>query len=230
MAYSRRTFHGRRTYRKRRSNRGRRYVSPRYIRSVVYKMSENHQSTGRLSNDFASVGASWIEIDMLAGIQEGTDIFNRVGRKISVTSLEIKGVLMGGAVGGGTLDDLYNNLRLLIYTGCQVKSGSAITPLLTANFPISQPLRKYTYPFLSHVYRNMFIGITNSPVDADTAAPGHRKINIFIKFRKPLVCNFSGSGTNVNQTQLWVSMISDSATIPNPGFTVGYYSLNWKDI
>lgn len=220
----RRKVYRRKNYRRKRS------IRKPFIRRVVRAMAEHKQTTGPMNGSWGSVGAAWQEVDLVSGISEGTAIYNRVGRKISVTALEIKGVLMGGAQGIITGDDLYNNMRILIYIGRAQKSGSSITPLATAGVSINTPLRRYTYNFCSQVLRNRYIGITNQPIDADTAAPGHKNYNVYIRFKKPLVIQYTGSGNHTNQTQLWVSMISDSSAVPNPGFTSGYYSLTWIDI
>jgi len=219
----RRKTYRRKTYRRRRTGKP-------MVRRLIRAMAEHKQSTGALTSGWNSVSTAWTEVDLLAGIIEGGAITNRIGRKISITSLEIKGVLMGGAIGAITGDDMYNNIRMLIYVGNGNKFGSAITPLATAGVSINTPIRKYSHNWVSRVLRNQYIGITNQPIDADTAAPGHRPYNVFIKFKKPLHIQFTGSGTNTNQQQLWISMISDSTAVPHPGFTSGYFSVSWIDI
>jgi len=176
------------------------------------------------------VAGSWIEEDVLAPIVGGTgSIGNRVGRKIAVTGLQIKGVLFGGAVGTGGFDDYYNTVRLVVLGFRSNKTGAALTPLSTTGLGFNSPLVKMSLPGLAHVFRDQMIGITNMPYGAGNCAPGHRMINIYIRFRKPLVVQYTTAGADTNQYQLYISMISDSAAVPSPGFTQGFYKLTYTD-
>ena len=126
---------------RRRFYRRRRFFRPRPEKKV---------STSTLHTNFGSIGSIWIEQDLLAPIIAGTSSFSeRIGRKISVASVQIKGVLFGGAQGSLGADDYFNSIRLCVLGFHQDKSGSAITPLSSSGLTISSVIQATNCPGLS---------------------------------------------------------------------------------
>lgn len=179
---------------------------------------------------YGSVGNTWAEYDWLNAIQQGDDYNNRIGRKIAVHYFRFKGTFWGGAQGTALTDDLYNNIRLVCWTQHNNKTGAQQTPLTTATLGINSPIRKYNLPGLGKVYKDKYYALTNNPIDADTCAPAGRTVDWKIKFKKPLIVNFTNTGVHYNQTQLYIGMITDSTAIPHPGFTNGYLEVLFTDL
>lgn len=178
---------------------------------------------------FDSIGTAWREYDILGQIVPGAGANARIGRRIEIRSCRFRGVLSGGAVGGGPVDDYYDNVRIMMYTMSQNKTV-ATTPASTAGFVINTPLNKLYMPGLGKVLYDQFIGITNQPWAANSAAPGMREIDVYHRFKKPVLCHFTGDLINTNQFQIFVSIVSDSAAVPHPGFGSGYFEVAYYDV
>lgn len=219
----------RKSYRRRRVFRRRR-VSTRRIRSMIARSAEHKSYQVTLLSTFSSISTTWTEFDLAGPLIQGTDSFGqRVGRSITVIGLQVKGTLFGGAVGAGGVDDYYNTVRMCLLRMKQAKAGAALTPLATSGQALSSPLSKLSVPGLQHIYRDQYLPITNQPYGAGLCAPGHRAVNVYLKFKKPLKIDFAAAGAHNNQTQLYLSFISDSAAIPAPGFTSGWCRLIYTD-
>ena len=75
------------------------------------------------------------------------------------------------------------------------------------------------------------IGITNQPYGANLCAAGLREFNFFHVFPgRGLEIQFSDTGTERDQTGIWVAAISDSSAIPNPGMIIGNAEMTWYDL
>lgn len=219
----------RRRIRRRRVVRRRR-ITTRRIRSIVARAAEHKSYQVTMQSQFPSLSTTWNEFDVVGPLVQGTDSFGqRIGRSITIIGLQVKGTLFGGSVGSGGLDEYYNTVRMVLLRMKQAKSGSALTPLATSGQALSSPLSRLSVPGLQHIYRDQLIPITNNPYGAGLCAPGHRMINLYLKFRKPLKIDYSAAGAQHNQTQLYLSFISDSSAVPHPGFTAGWVRLIYTD-
>lgn len=176
-----------------------------------------------------SIGTAWREYDLVGQIVPGAGINARIGRRIEVHSVRFRGVLAGGAVGAGGLDEYYNNVRILFYVMHQARTA-ATTPCATAGYVINTPLNKNYMPGLTKVLRDDLIGITNMPYGANACSPGTREIDHYVKFKRPLLVEYTTDGMNSNQTQIFVSVVSDSGAVPHCGFTSGYYEMKFTDV
>lgn len=220
-SYRRRYTPRRRYYGRRRTYRRRRYT-PRSSPERKYYQA--------VLSTFSSVGNTWTELDLLGGITQGLDAYaQRIGRSINVIGVQIKGVLWGGATGVSGVDDPYDNIRYVVTRQSQTKTGGPLTPFASSSVAISSPLSRSVNPQLEHIYRDKFIGFTNHSWSAGSANPAHRVINDYIRFKRPLKVNFTGTSGNYNQTQIYLHMISDSPIVPNPGFVNGWFKVIYTD-
>lgn len=223
MPFRRRTIRRRRVFRRRR-------FATRRIRNIVARAAEHKSYQVTLLSQFPSISSTWSEFDILGPLTQGLDAFgNRIGRSITVIGLQLKGTIFGGATGASGVDDLYGTVRMCLLRMKQAKTGSALTPLATSGQTISSPLSRLSVPGLQHIYRDKYIPFTNQPFSATGAAAAHRNINIYLKFRKPLRVEYTATGANHNQTQLYLSFISDSGVVPSPGFSNGWARLFYTD-
>lgn len=219
-SYRRRYTPRRRIYRRRSYGRRRMYRQPRAERK--YYQVTLHSILGGISS-------AWTENDLLGGIAQGLDSYSqRIGRSIKVHAVQVKGNLFGGAAGVGGIDDLYSNIRLCLLRFSAAKTAS-LTPLQTAGVQINSPLSHTVNPGLDHVYRDTTIPITNQPFGAGLAAAGHRAVNWYVKFRRPLHVNYTTASAQSNQVQLYLSAISDSTAVPHPAFEVGWVKVIYTD-
>jgi len=177
----------------------------------------------------ASIGNIWYEHDMLGLIIAGVDSSNRVGRRIAVRSIAIKGVLAGGAIGTGGVDDYYNTVRMVVIQMKAAKSGTSLTPLNTAGISMHSTLNSSTVSGFVKLHKDHFYGFNNNPYAAGLCAPEVKEIDFYKRFKEPLVVDYSGITLNHDQTQIYIAMISDSSGVPNPGFVSGYYEVRFTD-
>lgn len=183
------------------------------------------------SMNMGSIANAWVEMDMCGPIAQGTDSVQRVGRKISVSWVKFHGIFAGGAVGAGGFDDYFNSLRFVILVTKHNKTGAVQTPLATAGINGSYPMSKTYIAGLQTVIADRMIAFSNNPYGAGLAAPAMREVKIYHKFSPPLVVEYSGvaAGTHTNSTQIYISAISDSAGVPNPGMTMGHGEIGFYD-
>lgn len=197
------------------------------VRMVRPELKKGFQLMTTMGLD--SVGTAWREYDIVGQIIPGAGVNSRVGRRIEIHSCRFRGILTGGATGGGPVDEYYNNIRLMIYTMKQNKTA-ALTPAATAGYVINTPLNKLYMPGLEKVLYDRFIGMTNQPWAANSCSPATREVDMYKKFKNPILCNFTGDLINYNQFQIYVSMVTDSGAVPHPGFTSGYFEVSYYDV
>lgn len=178
---------------------------------------------------FNSISSAWREYDILGPVTASAAVNGRIGRTIQVHSYRLRGVLAGGAIGTLAADDYFDTIRLMIYVLEQVKTGAALTPANTAGYSLSTPLNTVYMPQLKKVLYDKIIGMTNIPYGANLCSAATREIDYYHMFKKPLVVKYTGDTANYNQTQLQVSMVSDSTAVPHPGFTSGYIEITYYD-
>lgn len=220
----------------RRSYRRRPYV-PRpvrsYVRRAIASNIENKRAAYSLAQFFNSVGSTWVELN-LTRITQGTGIFARLGRRVNVRSIEIKGAIAQGAA-GGAFDDCYNVMRIILglWTGL-ASSNSA--PLGTSNLTINSPISPWnaagsvaTYR-MQRKYLDRYITFSSpSRADETSLVPATRTFRYFKLFKRPMFIQYSDDTGESADRFFTISMISDSAAVPNPGFISGYVVLTYED-
>ena len=208
-----------------------RYSGARYAkRSRTSPLVETkRQSSTMPTLGFDTVSTTWAEWDALGPITQGSDATNRIGRRIALKWVRFKGVLVGGAVGAGGVDDYYNRVRLCCYIGNYAKTGSVLTPMFTTGFTRNTPLRSTNLAGHRKTLLDSWMGLTNPPYGANLCAAGTRDVDFFYRFKKPLIVEYSGAGAHTNGTSLFFAMITDSSGVPNPGFSDGFVEIGFTD-
>lgn len=226
MVYRRRRF-----VRRARPARTRRVKTiARVARRVVRRMAELHRTAPiTLTSSIGSINSSWNEIDLCSNIVIGTDVGNRIGRKIAINSFYLDGVLQGGQSNLAT-DDAFNTVRFVLGL------WRSQTPCALNGLDIGSMINKSGYGSTGGIslvrkYRDFKIILSTPGADSTGYLPAVRKVRIYVKFRRPINITFPAtSTTTIQSTYLILSVISDSVAIPNPGFISGRYSLTWHDI
>jgi len=199
----------------------------KYVTKALDVHTEDKYLTDALATDFASVSTDWIEKNMALPTQGVTNT-QRVGAKIRVKSLEITGVLAGGA-DESLLDDAYNVMRCVIAT----YNAGVSTPLGTAAVTIDEPIMVQTSS--STLKRKLldkyihFNVVSTEQGEGDGYTPQLKQFKYFKRFPKGLLITFSDSTVTYPNTRLIMSMISDSAAVPNPGFVHGFWKICYED-
>lgn len=179
-----------------------------------------------LLTDFGSIGAEWINIP-LTNITPGTEYYNRVGSKILLKSIEFRGVLVAGA-DETAFDDEYSIVRILLTRW----DGATTNPFSTIQghsmgIPINRVIANA--PEMKNKYYDRYITLNVSCTErggGDGYAASARTVYFKKVFKKGIPITYSGAQTS---DKFFLSMISDSSLVPNPGFATGYCMITWKD-
>ena len=203
-----------------------------YVRRVVASNIENKRAVCDLSTSYSSISGAWNEVN-LNRIPQGVDVFSRTGRRINVRSIEIKGVLCQGT-SGTAADDPYNVVRVILglYTGPHDVGPLFASSTLTVNSPVStwdvggssanqRMIRKYLDRYFSFS--------SPSPRNESGYVPATTPFRYFKRFVKPMHIQFGDGSANSADKWFWLSMVSDSVAVPNPGFISGYCVLTYVD-
>lgn len=200
----------------------------RYVNRVVRKNTELKGYGIELPSVFASVGTTWNEQVMLNPAQ-GTAEIQRVGRKIKIHSIEVKGVLAQGS-NETALDDSYNVMRIVI----GLFDGDETTPLATAGANMHAIIQKQyaTRGALLRKFFDKYIVLNvqaSEPGDGDGYAPQVKSFNYYKRFKKPITMTWGDDTVNYPDQKLMMCVLSDSNAVVNPGFIAGYWMVRYTD-
>jgi len=174
-----------------------------------------------LTGSFSSVGATWIIKDCttLAG---GTDITERLGRKVRFSGLGIQGLLVGGQ-SNAVSDDPYNAFRLIAFIG---KPG-----LVTADwaaFTINSHLVAGQHG-VKVIMVDRLINLRVYGADSTGYIPATAKVDIKTRFSRLGLYDQDASDEVTAGDAIYIACISDSAAVSNPGFTSGHFYVTFED-
>ena len=201
------------------------YAVKQYVRAALDKNVEDKQATWDLQTQFGAITTTWVERSVAQPAQGVTQGY-RVGTKIRLKSLEIDGVIASG-VSETALDDPFNVVRIVIYS-----SDLATTPLATLGLGLNSVINNTTLSYMSKKYLDQYIPLTVTGTEkgqGDGYTPGLRKFKYFKRWKNGFPIEFQGDTATYPSKMLWVSMISDSATAPSPGFVCGYMKTRFED-
>lgn len=186
--------------------------------------ADEYLSPGLITN-FGSIGNSWTEVDLLAGLSLGLGNGQRDTRRVAIKSLTIYGVMEAG--------DANNTLRIIIGLWNRGISGAFGTPLATSgssmNSLITRDSEQETYRMVRKYYDKFKVlnynGVTTTPADIANL----RIFKYYKRFKKPIIIQYSGTTAILANRTLMMHAISDSAAIPNPGFSYGYIKIRYEE-
>lgn len=197
-----------------------------YVNKAIHKNIENKFHYGTLVTPFASVTSTWSE-QAFGLIGRGTEVNRRIGNSITVKSIQLEMVIVGGAV-NSVADDARNTIRMVLASW----DGDSNTPLGTATWNMDYPIRRTLGPTASNMlkkYYDKYITIPSIGPDDTGYVAGMRKVSYYKYFKKGYKMNFADATENYPDKRLILSMISDSGVVPNPGVTNGYYVITYED-
>lgn len=204
------------------------YNAKALIRREIDKRLELKTVANTLSADFESVSNDWAEVTTSAPAQ-GTSETQRIGRRISLRSIEIRGVLASGA-SEAALDDAYNVVRIII----ALWNGSSESPLDEIVLPMDSILQKdlNSRGLLIRKYYDKYIPLPITSTEkggGDGYTPSVKRFNYYKRFKKPIDIDFGDDTIAYPNKRLVISMVSDSTASPNPGFVNGYWAVKYTD-
>lgn len=205
----------------------------RALKSMVVRQIdrnvENKQITVSLNATYGAITSNWTESD-LTNVAEGVTGNGRIGRKLKLRSIEVKGVMATGD-SESLADDPYNVVRIVI----GLWSGSAgATPLGTALTTINAPIRKNlgTRNFLIRKYYDKYIPLSVTSTEkggGDGYTPQTKLISYFKRFKRPILITYGDDTVTYPDKRFIFAAISDSSGVPSPGFIAGYIVVSYED-
>lgn len=198
----------------------------RYVLKEIHKNIENKSQQSALVDNFGSISNSWSEL-VVCNPAEGTQENQRVGRMITIRSLEIKGIICNGASGTLT-DDPYNVVRVVV----ALWNGADVSPLGGGIANINSPITKtyFSGGNLIRKYLDQYIPLEVTGTEkgqGDGYTPQLKQFKYYKKLNIKLY--YAANDQTLYDKLLIVSMISDSSAVPHPGFVAGYIKVTFED-
>lgn len=224
VRYKRRRRFRRRPVRRRRYRGGRRKLA-RIIQSTILRNAETKYMEDPMPSTFASIGNNWVELKV-SNVGVGTAGNSSIGDQIRVKSFMFYGYIQSGAAGGIT-DDSYNFIRIVLALW---DPWATDTPMQTSGSLLAHPaIRKDNDEHLLKRYVDRTFIIRGSQDDTGYI-PGFKKVKYYKRWKGAGLLLRAGRLASFQRPKLILSMISDSAAVPNPGFVTGQWRIKYKDI
>lgn len=213
----------------------RRYTTKKVTKSVknyVDRKLDAMVEDKRISTDlevvFGSIGSTWKERTLFQ-VSQGVHSYERVGNRIRVKSIEIKGVVSQSSA-ESALDEPFNVLRIVLGH----YRGSVLTPLTSGGATLNTPITKHenTGETLIKKYMDKYIPLTVVSTEkggGDGYTPSLRQVKYYKRFKKGKIIEFVDSTIGTYNGMMVLSMISDSNAIPHVGFVAGYILVTFED-
>lgn len=208
-------------------------VTVRRVHNIVKRAldtnTEDKETSVTMASGFSSIGNTWAEYNPFP-IAQGVQRSQRVGNRIRLKSLELRGTIVAGAV-ESALDDPWNVVRIVI--GLYNLTNTTNTPMTYATIGINDPISpsRLLGNLVKKIYYDKYIPlqVTGSAKSGSVGYAPTVRAWQFKKYFKNVFINYIDTGiTNPNQ-QVFISMISDSSGVPNPGFTLGWIRAVFED-
>lgn len=165
-----------------------------------------------------SITSTWDTIPtgdygLLTQITAGSGGRSRIGDRIKVKRLTIKGALLGGQV-SGTTDDAYNQVRVVVMLGTP---GIAMAnQLATGGIGLYTPLLAGTIPFVQKILYDRVIHLQSPGASGTGFMPCIKHFKLSKRINR--TCVYQYASTLPTKWEVYVCVVSDSSTVPNPGF------------
>lgn len=199
-----------------------------YVRRAIdYNVEDKHISYN-LDTLFSSVSNNWTEANV-CNPDQGDTVSTRVGRRIRIKSIEIKGIFLGG-ISDLSTDDVYNTVRIVI----GVYQGTSNTPLAAGGQGYDNPLIATSGTSagqrLIKKYYDKYHAIQTCGKGLGAGyAPVPREFEYYKRFKKPIVVTYGDSTDDYPSKALIMSVHTDSLAASNPGFVCGYVMCKFED-
>jgi hypothetical protein len=171
--------------------------------------------SANLTSTWSSVSTTQTTLDATDAIAVGTAWNQRIGTKIRVVGVVVTGALCGGQT-SGVADDPYNSFRMMLTQQDYSSTISTTTPGYVTN---CQALN------VDRIHSVKDVLLQSDSTDSTGYLPSSK----WIKWCVPLnvLIKYNSSGHPISS--LKITMVSDSGTTPNPGFTNGQWTIAFVD-
>lgn len=236
MPFVRRKAPRRRYNRYRRS----RTTSSKYVARIARRVYMNNTETktkdyvynnvgAAPGGDFSSIsyGGSAIVAGLAAGITQGVDEFQRIGRKIFIRGVRIYFTVQG--------NDAFNHTRFMLVSpkhgGDYADFGGSIANFITGVMSnAASSSTQYAYPIDTrtfHVLWDHTLSFAPHETSAGTFTTQPKVLKKFIKINKSTYWTEGNNSTA--QREWYLVAISDSVAVPHPGVIAGNVKVYYKD-
>jgi hypothetical protein len=157
----------------------------------------------------ASIGQAWVLTDV-SQVAGGTDLVNRVGRRIFCKGARI-GLSISGGQSNNVADDVYNTIRFVVVIASDTLIAADWATVLLRTPPIIGLWPKVRRFLVDKTYAISSYGL-------DSAGYIQRVIRREIAFQIAETLEFDGvNATDHSSNAIFAAMISDSAAVSHPG-------------
>jgi hypothetical protein len=170
-----------------------------------------------LTTNWNAIGATGTTQELTQLITQGFGIYQRLGRRVHLTRLQLVG-LLHGAQSNLITDDAYNEVRVMVIEGAPNISWATID--------INAVVETKKFQYLHRVLVDRRIMLKVPARDSTGYLPALKPVHMEV----PLdmwVDFFAEAGNFTTSRSLYLYMVSDSAVVPNPGFVTGYFNLEF---
>lgn len=174
-----------------------------------------------LTGNFASVSTAGALQDLGTNIAEGSEMNQRVGRTITLRSLDVFGTLLGGQV-NLVGDDSHNTVRIVVFEGQPGLVAAGI------NWTLNTVADPRTINGCSRILSDRFYKLVSPGRDSTGYVPAEQLVKFSVPLSGQMIFSGAAAGTQSGRT-IYMYMVTDSAGVPNPGFSTGVASLSWYD-
>lgn len=164
-----------------------------------------------IPTDFVSIGSGLVTRD-LSALAQGTEYFQRFGRRVIIDHVDIMGTLVGGQT-NSVADDAYNTVCMALVTAAPGTAPSGWSAGLPIGPQITTGVKKV-------LWAKRFVINTNAK-DSTGYIPNAMIVKERIPVHEPFEYVASGDVVATNQS-LYLIAISDSVAVVNPGFNTGF--------
>jgi hypothetical protein len=184
----------------------------------VFRGKELKIASNSLITNFSSISSAVAQIDLSTLITQGLDVYQRIGRDVHIHYVEFAGQLVGGQA-NVVLDDARNVVRLsLLYcnpggvTGANYNAGAVLDPRFMTG--------------LEKVYYDELISLVTPGRDSTGYLPACAVVSRRIPVNRSLTWV---TNAWAQPNTLILAACSDSAAVPNPGFSSGALLIAYTD-
>jgi len=180
---------------------------------------ETHYASTNLSS--VTLTTTLRYYDLCSSIVEGDDFNNRTGREIDLYHFQLFGQLIGGQ-SNVALDDQRNCCRIMLV---EAQTGLTTFP----GFGLVSPFDPRVFAGCTRVLFDQMFSLISPGRDTTGYMPAGYMVHIQQSLKQKI--HFTGASTGVDSgLTVYLLMISDSSTVPSPGFVNGSFQVMWHDL
>jgi hypothetical protein len=177
--------------------------------------------TESLTTVAPTISNTWTSYEPTYWIRLGTDYNGRLGREVTVSSIELRGMLVGGQNNLVT-DDSRNIVRIVMAVVDASFGPSSLSPV-----SLNTPITNINVTGLIRVLADRTFNLRVYSADSTGYVPSQVAVSMKASVNSLFRYNDSIGGFSP-VPEIYVMFLSDSSLPSNPGFVSGYLKTNFR--